>query len=81
MFAGGAACGQESSRGSPAPQRAAETSISIGIEVSLSSSILNEKRTIQISLPPSYAANHKHTRYPVLYLLDGGKFFHIATGA
>lgn len=76
----GAACGQESGPGTPAAPPAAENSISIGTEVSLSSSILGEQRTIQIALPPSYASNHGHTRYPVLYLLDGQMFFHIATG-
>lgn len=54
--------------------------ISIGKEFSFSSSVLDEKRAIQVALPPSYAANHKHTRYPVLYLLDGQKFFKMAAG-
>jgi predicted alpha/beta superfamily hydrolase len=80
----GVACGQESGPGSqvapPAAAPAAETSISIGTEVSLSSSILGEQRTIQIALPASYATNHEHTRYPVVYLLDGQMFFHMATG-
>ncbi|MGH8104974.1 MAG: alpha/beta hydrolase-fold protein [Arenimonas sp.] len=57
-----------------------DTEISIGKEFSLDSAILKEKRTIQIALPPSYSMNHKHTRYPVLYLLDGEKFFHAVTG-
>jgi predicted alpha/beta superfamily hydrolase len=55
--------------------------ISIGSEFSLQSAILNEKRTIQIALPSSYSANHKYTRYPVLYLLDGQMFFETVTGA
>lgn len=54
--------------------------ISIGREVRFESTVLNEKRAIQIALPGSYAASHKYTRYPVLYLLDGQKFFQTATG-
>ena len=56
------------------------TDISIGKEFSFDSSVLKEKRAIQIALPRSYAANHKHTRYPVLYQLDGQIFFQAATG-
>ncbi|MDH5822505.1 alpha/beta hydrolase-fold protein [Luteimonas sp. RD2P54] len=54
--------------------------IAIGEEYSFDSSILGEKRAIQVALPSSYAANHGHTRYPVLYLLDGQKFFQMASG-
>jgi predicted alpha/beta superfamily hydrolase len=57
------------------------TEISIGTELPFESKILNETRTLQVSLPGSYAASHRHTRYPVLYLLDGQKFFHAVTGA
>jgi predicted alpha/beta superfamily hydrolase len=70
---GAAACG------GGGRERPAE--ISIGREISLQSAILDEQRTIQIALPQSYSANHKHTRYPVLYLLDGQKFFQTVTGA
>ncbi len=56
------------------------TEISIGKEFSFDSAILKEKRTIQIALPRSYHTNHKYTRYPVLYLLDGQMFFHSVTG-
>lgn len=46
----------------------------------LHSNILNEKRTINISLPNNYQTNDTVT-YPVIYVLDGGMeedFFHIA---
>lgn len=69
LVTGSGACGQENA-----------TDITIGKELSFDSSVLKEKRAIQIALPRSYAANHKHTRYPVLYLLDGQLFFQAATG-
>jgi predicted alpha/beta superfamily hydrolase len=69
LLAGGSAYGQSDT-----------TSISIGREITFDSSILDEKRTIQVALPSSYATSHQYTRYPVLYLLDGQKFFHTATG-
>jgi predicted alpha/beta superfamily hydrolase len=56
------------------------TEISIGRELAIDSRILGESRTFQVALPETYSANHAHTRYPVLYLLDGQKFFHTATG-
>lgn len=59
---------------------AAATDIAIGNEISLDSAILGEKRAIQIALPRSYASSHRHTRYPVLYLLDGQLFFEAVTG-
>ncbi|WP_168171554.1 alpha/beta hydrolase-fold protein [Lacimicrobium sp. SS2-24] len=37
------------------------------------SSILNEPRTLQVSLPDSYSQSDQH--YPVLYLLDGERHF------
>ncbi|GAA4733247.1 alpha/beta hydrolase-fold protein [Flavisolibacter ginsenosidimutans] len=46
----------------------------------IQSSILSEKRTLNIYLPDSYKANDTAT-YPVVYLLDGGTdedFLHIA---
>jgi predicted alpha/beta superfamily hydrolase len=42
--------------------------------------VLGEARTIQVSLPNGYAERHGYTRYPVLYLLDGQKFFQTVTG-
>lgn len=56
------------------------TDIAIGQAFSFNSKVLNETRTIQVALPPGYATNHQHTHYPVLYLLDGQKFFQMATG-
>lgn len=73
------ACGK--SETSPRVSTAPSTEIVIGREASLDSVVLGEKRTIQIALPDSYAANHAHTRYPVLYLLDGQIFFRSVTGA
>lgn len=54
--------------------------ITIGKEISFDSAILGEKRTLQIALPPRYATNARHTRYPVLYLLDGQIFFQAVSG-
>lgn len=56
------------------------TAISIGTEITLRSEVLGETRTLQVALPANYAARHGHTRYPVLYLLDGQKFFQTVTG-
>jgi predicted alpha/beta superfamily hydrolase len=56
------------------------TEVAIGKEISFESTILHEKRTIQIALPRSYAESHRYTRYPVLYLLDGQIFFEAVTG-
>ena len=55
--------------------------ISIGRELTFHSEILGEDRPIQVALPSSYARNHRHTRYPVLILLDGQLFFPSVTGA
>ncbi|MBL4659399.1 MAG: hypothetical protein JKY19_03515, partial [Alcanivoracaceae bacterium] len=57
-----------------------ENNIIIGKKHVIHSKILNEDRTILINLPQSYKQNHKHSRYPVLYFLDGEKFFHSFTG-
>ena len=57
-----------------------EAAISIGTELSLRSAVLGETRTIQVALPTGYAERHGYTRYPVLYLLDGQKFFQTVTG-
>lgn len=45
----------------------------------ISSSILNETRKMSIYLPDDYA--HSETKYPVLYLLDGGTHLQHASGA
>jgi predicted alpha/beta superfamily hydrolase len=70
VWAASAACGTETSR-----------DISIGAEISFHSTILDESRTVQIALPSTYSRNHQHTRYPVVYLLDGQIFFRSVTGA
>jgi uncharacterized protein len=51
----------------------------IGVTWSLASSVLDERRTINVYLPPDYATNS--ARYPVLYMPDGGMaedFPHVA---
>lgn len=55
-----------------------DNKIIIGERVIFDSEILNEERTIMVYLPPSY--NSSDTKYPVLYLLDGGFHFHHASG-
>lgn len=52
----------------------------IGKKFSISSTILNAEREFLIYLPESYSYNN-YVNYPVLYLLDGKKFFHPFTGA
>lgn len=49
------------------------TQISIGTNYTISSNILNQDRDIQIYLPDSYATSKEE--YPVLYILDGQRFF------
>jgi predicted alpha/beta superfamily hydrolase len=55
--------------------------ISIGTRRVIESRVLKENRTIYIYLPESYAQSHDYRSYPVLYVRDGGKFFHSFTGA
>lgn len=57
----------------------ADNAISIGEMQTISSSILNENREIQIYLPPSYE-KYPNQDYPVIYLLDGENNFHYFTG-
>ncbi|MGK0412876.1 MAG: putative alpha/beta superfamily hydrolase/TfoX [Polaribacter sp.] len=45
----------------------------VGENFSINSQILNEEREIQIFLPKDYAQTNKN--YPVIYLLDGQRFF------
>jgi len=54
--------------------------ITIGKRTTVKSLILNSEREIQIYLPSSYDL-YKSATYPVLYLLDGRKFFHSFSGA
>jgi predicted alpha/beta superfamily hydrolase len=58
-----------------------KNNISIGKRYTIHSTLLGEDRTLFVSLPQSYKDRHKYTRYPVLYLLDGEKYFHSFTGA
>ena len=60
---------------------AQETSdIVIGQKTTIKSIVLNTEREILIYLPDSYDENN-YTVYPVIYLLDGKKFFHSFSGA
>jgi predicted alpha/beta superfamily hydrolase len=45
----------------------------VGINHSINSSILKENKNIQVYLPNDYATSNK--KYPVIYLLDGQRFF------
>lgn len=45
----------------------------VGKKYFIQSDLLNEEREIQIYLPNSYDTNHK--KYPVLFLLDGQRFY------
>jgi predicted alpha/beta superfamily hydrolase len=54
--------------------------ITIGKRTTIKSLILNSDREIQVYLPSSYEL-YKNATYPVLYLLDGRKFFHSFSGA
>lgn len=50
-----------------------------GERVSIKSNILDEERTILISLPDNYENTNRH--FPVLYVLDGNTHFRHAVGA
>lgn len=52
----------------------------IGERHVITSDILGSDRDIWISLPQSYQFSHHYRDYPVLYTLDGDKFFHPFTG-
>ncbi len=47
--------------------------ITIGTNYTINSKILNQDREIQIYLPDSYTSSEQN--YPVLYILDGQRFF------
>jgi len=49
------------------------TPITIGINYKIKSKILEQDREIQIYLPDSYTSSEQN--YPVLYILDGQRFF------
>lgn len=56
-----------------AGQRSSDTAkpLTIGLTDEIYSQTLGEKRIVNIYLPPGYTANDA-TKYPVIYLLDGG---------
>lgn len=66
-----------------APRALAESTdgITIGTSRVVESRVLKERRTVYIHLPESYQQSRGYRRYPVLYVRDGGKFFHSFTGA
>ena len=47
--------------------------ITIGVNHTIKSSVLNQDRVIQIHTPENYSDSKKE--YPVLYILDGQRFF------
>lgn len=53
--------------------------INIGKRFNLQSNILNETRSYQVYLPPSYYSNPT-AKYPVIYILDGDYNFHYDSG-
>lgn len=58
-----------------------DSPVAFGVQTSLESLVLKEKRTLNIYLPPSYASSPDKT-YPTIYLLDGGvdEDYHHQTG-
>ena len=66
--------------GQTLPKKLSESDFSIGKSISIESSILSEKRDLNIYLPLNYSKDSLKT-YPVIYLLDGSKdedFIHIS---
>lgn len=62
-------------------QVVAPRDIVLGQVLVLHSDILNQDRTYWVYLPPSYSSSADSGReFPVLYLLDGGAHFNVATG-
>lgn len=60
---------------------AQETSdIVIGQKTAIKSKVLDAEREISVYLPASYNENN-FKKYPVIYILDGEKFFHSFSGA
>ncbi|AUC21344.1 hypothetical protein BTO15_04130 [Polaribacter sejongensis] len=55
--------------------------IEIGEVKTIQSKILDEEREYLVSLPENYSnKNFANQKYPVIYLLDGEKFFNVTTG-
>lgn len=73
----GASCLLLASLGLTVPGAAAAP-VTIGETATLYSKILDEERTLVVSLPPGYEGSED--RYPVLYLLDAETRFHHTTG-
>ena len=76
-----AACAPPGPSAEPVAQRpgASVEGVAIGHEVRLDSSLLEEERTLYVSLPESYAAAATK-RHPVLYLLDAESDFRHTAG-
>ena len=55
----------------------AQSRLSIGDQHNFYSDILEQDRSILVGLPRDYTENKK---YPVLYLLDGGRYYQMAQG-
>lgn len=53
--------------------------VSIGERISIQSKVLDEERSIQVYLPPSYYYGDQ-SNFPVVYLMDGDYNFHYDTG-
>ncbi|SFU75881.1 hypothetical protein SAMN05216480_1218 [Pustulibacterium marinum] len=73
-------CIVQLSLGQALPEKVQEHDFTIGKSVSIASTVLNETRTLNIYLPQSYTTDSIQ-KYPVIYLLDGGKdedFIHIS---
>ncbi|MCH7974136.1 MAG: hypothetical protein IH949_09670 [Bacteroidetes bacterium] len=56
-----------------------DRTITIGKRYSIESEFLNETRFYNVYLPPSYQTSN-HSKYPVVYLIDGDYNFHHTTG-
>lgn len=66
-----ACCAHPPAAAPRAPATAGTTAAVLGETFTLDSKILGERRTINVYLPPDYAADAA-ARYPVLYMPDGG---------
>ncbi|WP_103192386.1 alpha/beta hydrolase [Formosa algae] len=55
--------------------------VTIGFTETIDSKLLKETREYDVYLPEQYSeAHYKSQQYPVIYILDGEKFFHVASG-
>ncbi|MDP3517586.1 MAG: alpha/beta hydrolase-fold protein [Pseudohongiella sp.] len=62
----------------PAHTQPSGTPITIGEQLTIESTVLDEQRSVIVGLPDSYQLGDEH--YPVLYVLDGSDHFHYTTG-